>query len=307
MKEGMKQGVCMVMLFAVLSAGGFPSAAAAETRTLVDQTGRSVVVPENPRRVVAMAPSITEIMYGLDCGERLKGVTRFSDYPEAAGELPSVGSYVNLDLEKIVAVSPDVCIAIKDGNPRAVVERLEELDIPVFALNPRGLATVMDAIRHIGRLMGTEKRAQEIVADMQSRIAAVETRVAQAETRPRVFFQIGISPIVSAGRDTFIHELIRKAGGVNIAGEYESYPRFSTEEVLEMAPEVMIITSMARSEVFERVKARWQQWSRIPAVADDRIHLVDSNLFDRPTPRLVDGLERLTRLIHPELFDTEAK
>ncbi|MFO7840095.1 MAG: cobalamin-binding protein [Desulfosalsimonadaceae bacterium] len=298
----MKRSVCVVIVLAVFSAAASAAAAAAETRTLTDQTGRRVVVPKTPSRVVAMAPSITEIMYGLDCGGRLKGVTRFSDYPDAAGDLPKVGSYVNLDLEKIVAASPDVCIAIKDGNPRAVIDRLEDLDIPVFAVNPRGLATVMDAIRHIGNLMGVEDRAKQIVADMQARIDGVEARVAEAGTCPRVFFQIGISPIVSAGRDTFIHELIRKAGGVNIAGEYNSYPRFTTEEVLELGPDVIIITSMARSEVFERVKARWQKWPQIPAVANDRIHLVNSNLFDRPTPRLVDGLEKLVRLIHPELF-----
>ena len=293
----------IILLFSGAGFGG----QAEKPRTLVDQTGRSVRVPAMPRRVVALAPSITEIIYALDCEDRLKGVTRFSDYPEAAQSIPRVGSYVNLDLEKIVALNPDVCIAIKDGNPRSVVRRLEELDIPVFAVNPRGMKTVITAVDHIGALMGAEVRAQAIIKDMKARIAAVEAKVARTDTRPRVFFQIGISPIVSAGSDTFIHELIVKAGGRNIAGKYTSYPRFSQEEVLELAPEVILITSMARHEIFERVKAKWEKWERIPAVSKNRIHLIDSNLVDRPTPRLVDGLERLTRLIHPELFETEAK
>jgi len=274
---------------------------AAEMHSLVDQTGRKIRVPPAPQRVVALAPSITEILFALDCQDRLKGATRFSDYPEAAQKVPKVGSYVYLDLEKIVGLDPDVCIAIKDGNPRSVIDRLESLDIPVFAVNPRGLDTVMAAIGHIGRLMGAKNRANEIVADMEARIDRVASKVAQTEKRPRVFFQIGIAPIVSAGSDTFIHELIVEAGGRNIAGKYTSYPRFSREEVLELAPDILIITSMARKEVFDRVKREWEKWEQIPAVANDRVHLVDSNLFDRPTPRLVDALEKLLKLIHPEL------
>ena len=272
-----------------------------EMHSLVDQTGREIRVPADPQRVVALAPSITEIIFALECQNRLKGATRFSDYPKAAEAIPRVGSYVYLDLEKIVALNPAVCIAIKDGNPRSVIDRLEALDIPVFAVNPRGLDTVMRAIDHIGQLMGAEKRADEIMADMAARIAKVESKVAQTGKRPRVFFQIGIAPIVSAGSDTFIHELIVKAGGINIAGQYTSYPRFSREEVLELAPDILIVTSMARKEVFERVKAEWEKWEQIPAAANGRVHLVDSNLFDRPTPRLVDALEKLVALIHPEL------
>ncbi len=268
---------------------------------IVDQTGRKIRVPLCPQRVVALAPSIAEVIYALDCEDRLKGATRFSDYPEAAKTIPKVGSYVYLDLEKIVALDPDVCIAIKDGNPKTVVDRLESLGIPVFAVNPRDLSSVMRTITDIGRLMGVEEKAERIVASMETRIEKVESKVAQTDKRPRVFFQIGISPIVSAGSDTFIHELIVKAGGRNIAGKYKSYPKFSREEVLELAPDVLIITSMARDEVFERVKAEWEQWPQIPAVAGDRVHLVDSNLYDRPTPRLVDALEELLGLIHPKL------
>ncbi len=298
----MKSVGCIITLMALLLAGPLPVSGKPPAHVLVDQTGREVRVPVAPERVVALAPSITEILFALDCQDRLAGATRFSDYPEAAQRIPKVGSYVHLDLEKIVALNPDLCIAIKDGNPRAVIDRLESLDIPVFAVNPRGLSSVMTAIGHIGRLMGAGQRAGAIIADMKRRIEKVASRIAEAETRPRVFFQIGVSPIVSAGSDTFIHELIRKAGGTNIAARYSSYPRFSKEEVLELAPDILIITSMARAEVFERVKSEWARWEQIPAVSENRIHLVDSNLFDRPTPRLVDALEKLARLIHPELF-----
>jgi iron complex transport system substrate-binding protein len=271
-------------------------------RFLEDQAGRSIKVPKRPERVVSLAPSITEIIYALGCQDRLKGATRFSDYPEEARDIPRVGSYVSLDLEKIISLNPDVCVAIKDGNPGSVIRRLEALDVPVFAVNPRGIDSVMGAVEHIGELLDESRRAEAVTTEMKRRIQAVETRVEVAENRPRVFFQIGISPIVSAGNDTFIDELIVKAGGRNVAGDRRSYPRFSREEILELAPEVVVITSMARSKAFEQVKEEWERWQEVPAAAEGRVYLVDSDLYDRPSPRLARALEELARLIHPELF-----
>jgi len=269
--------------------------------TVVDQLGRRVVVPDDPRRVLSLAPSITEIVYALEQGNRLKGVTRYSDYPGEATKLPRIGSYVRLDIERIVALNPDLCIATKDGNPKAIIDRLESLKIPVFVVNPHNLDTIMETILEIGLILNAGDRAKTLTTGMNTRIQRVESRVAQINYQPRVFFQIGVSPIVSAGTDTFIHELIELAGGINLAKGRSVYPRFSREQVLALEPEVFIITSMARQAVFEQVKAEWRRWPNIPAVRDERIFLVNSDLFDRPSPRLVDGLELLTRLIHPEL------
>ncbi len=212
-----------------------------------------------------------------------------------------MGTYIHPDLERIVSLRPDLCIAIKDGNPREVVDRLESLGIPVYAVNPRDLSTIMGAIIQIGDLLQANDQAQQRVAGMKKRIERVRALTSCIPHRPKVFFQIGVAPIISAGSDTFIHEMIELAGGVNLAAESTGYPAFSMEEVLVMAPEVMIITTMARENVFDQVMDRWRRWPQIPAVKDDRIYLVDSDLFDRPTPRLVDALEELVRLIHPEL------
>ncbi len=281
----------------VLTAATVPAGA----RMLVDQTGRTIEVPESPQRVVSLAPSITEIVYDLNREDRLKGATTYSDFPEAAQNLPKVGSYVYLDLEKIVSLQPDLCIGIKDGNPKEIVMRLESLGIPVYAVDPRSLDSIRMAVLEIGELLQASETARRVAAEMAFRIDRVRELAETADHRPRVFFQIGVSPIVSAGSDTFIHELIEIAGGINLAQAYASYPRFSTEEVIVAAPDVMIITSMARQKVFDQVKSKWQQWPGIPAVKNNRIFLVDSDLFDRPTPRLIDGLETLIRLIHPEL------
>jgi len=288
--------IMTVFLFIVI---GAPS----DAKIVTDQLGRQFTVPDNPQRVVALAPSITEIIYALGQENLLKGVTLYSDFPPAALKLPKVGSYVQLNLEKIVALKPDLCIAIKDGNPRVVVRRLESLNVPVYAVDPRNLETVMQTVLEIGNLLNANQRADFLMQRMRSRVLKVKSLVAKAAYRPRVFFQIGISPIVSVGTNTFMHELIVLAGGKNLAQGTVTYPRFSREQVLVLSPEVLIITSMARAEIFEQVKAEWSRWPNMPAIRDHHIFLENSNFFDRPTPRLVDGLELLVKLIHPELFD----
>ncbi|MFZ5569945.1 MAG: ABC transporter substrate-binding protein [Thermodesulfobacteriota bacterium] len=294
----------IVVGFVVFLLVAISGPAATAGRAVTDQLGRRVSIPAHPRRIIALAPSIAEIIFALDQGHRLKGVTQYSDYPQAALDLPQVGSYVHLDVEKIVALRPDLCIAVKDGNPLTVIRRLESLAIPVYAVDPRNLAAVMDTITEIGSLLDASDRAEEIVGDMRRRIGIVRETVVGAGGTPTVFFQIGIAPIVSVGTHTFIHELIVMAGGRNLTEGPLPYPRLSREQVIALAPEVLIITSMERGGVFDKVKAEWRRWPDMPAVKNDRILLADSNLLDRASPRLVDGLELLARLIHPELFET---
>jgi iron complex transport system substrate-binding protein len=270
--------------------------------TFIDQLERQIKIPDNPQRLISLAPSITEIIYALEQENRLKGVTRYSDFPAAATKLPKIGSYVRLDLERIVALNPDLCIAIKDGNPRETIDRLDSLKIPVYVVNPRNLKTVLETIIEIGNILNAGEKAEHLLTNLRNRIQRVQSLITQDTYRPGVFFQIGISPIVSVGSDTFLHELIVLAGGKNLADGKTPYPRFSREQVLALAPEIFIVTSMARQAVFDQVKAEWRRWPSMPAVRNERIFLVDSNLFDRPSPRLVDGLELLIKLIHPELL-----
>jgi iron complex transport system substrate-binding protein len=300
-KEAMQVHRVVLLALAVLMSS-LIAAATCDARLVKDQLGREVMVPEDPARVVSLAPSITEIVFALGKGERLKGVTQHCDFPVEAQALPKVGSYVHPDLERIVALQPDLCIATRDGNPQDLVTRLEALKIPVYVVNPKNLDTVLDTLLEIGRLLNASQSAGDLASDLRARIERVKSRVTGAEQRPRVFFQIGIVPIVSAGSGTFIDELITTAGGHNLAEGPSPYPRFSREQVLALQPEVIIITSMTRGQAFEPVKAEWNEWESLPAVRHQRIFIVDSNLFDRPTPRLIEGLEILARLIHPELF-----
>lgn len=290
-----------LILGTLLLAGPAPVSANAQ-RVVTDQLGRSVSVPRHPRRVVALAPSITEIMYALGRQDCLQGATRYSDYPVEAARLPKVGSYVHLDLERIVALQPDLCIAVKDGNPLEAITRLQQLDIPVYAVSTFDLAAVLDSIERMGGLVHAEDRACDLVQALSTRIRRVQDHAAGATSKPRIFFQINTAPIVSIGTQTCIHRMIESAGGDNVTRGPTPYPRLSREQVIAAAPDVIVITSMGGGEAARAARDMWLQWRDIPAVRAGRVHIVESDLFDRPGPRMVAGLETLAKLLHPDMF-----
>jgi iron complex transport system substrate-binding protein len=269
---------------------------------VTDQIGRALVAPENPTRVIALAPSITEVIYDLDQEKRLVGATQYSTHPSEAKSLPRVGSYVRLDIEKIVALRPDLCVAIKDGNPKHIIDKIVSLGIPVYVIDPRSLLQIMDTITRLGDLLHAERAAADLVDDMEKRIERVQTLVGGARSKPRVFFQIDAEPLFSAGNNTFIHELIELAGGINTAAGENPYPRYSWEDILVLQPEIVLISSMAGGLDPEDLIKTWRKWDQLSAVNNDKVFVVDADLFDRPTSRLVDGLEVIAGIIHPELF-----
>ncbi len=273
----------------------------AQARTVTDELGRELELPEKIERVVSLAPSITESMFCIDQGHKLVGVTKYSDYPEQAKNIPSVGSYINLNAERIVSLQPDLCLATKDGNPYQTIQQLERAGIPVFALDPRDLPAIMYTIEKLGQLLGAVERAEQVAAGMRQELNELQDIVSRADTKPRVFFQIGISPIVSVGKDTFIHELITLAGGVNIAAADIQYPRYSREDVLIFNPDIILINSMSNEqELIQAEITNWRDFPRIDAVRTGRIYPLDAALFNRPTPRLTKALCILVRLFHPE-------
>lgn len=272
---------------------------------ITDQLGRKVSVPDNPQRVISFAPSITEIVFALGQEKRLTAVTTYSNYPEKAKTYPRVGSYVHLDLEKIVSLHPDLCIATKDGNPKSIIARLEKLHIPVYTVDPRNLNSIIKTVQDLGILLNANNQAHIITRHMRSRINNVKNKIEETNHKPKVFFQIGVSPIISAGTDTFIHELIILAGGINLAQGKSSYPHFSVEQIISLSPDIFIFQSMTNTYSTEKLKQKWTKYQQIPAVKNNRLYHVDSDIFDRPTPRLFDALEILAALIHPEVFENK--
>lgn len=272
-----------------------------QAELVIDQVGRQINIPDNPQRIISLMPSITETIFDLGAGDRVKGVTLFSKEPIEAAELPKVGSYVHLDLEKIVSLRPDLCLATRDGNPKHIVDKLSDLGIAVFTIDPRNMQEIMDSIMILGKIVQAEARAAIIVTQMQTKIDRVSKRIAAMKTHPRVFFQIDASPIISAGSKTFIDQLIQQAGGINLAAGAAAYPRYSWEDILVMQPEIVIIASMAGGYSDDDLKEKWLKWPQIPAVRDKKIHVVDASLFDRPTARLADGLEMLVDIFYPSV------
>lgn len=279
----------------------FPGPVPANGGTPVtDQAGRTVNVPDDPARVVSLAPSVTEIVFAVGRADALVGVTAYSDYPEAARTLPRVGSYFQPDLERILALTPDLCIGVADSTPPNAAARLEDLGVPVYLVNPTNLGSVMDSIIRVGRLLGVEPGARDLVRELENRVERVRLAVQKTGERPAVFYQIGSNPMHTAGGDTFINEIIEAAGGMNLCRNRRGYPSLDMEQALALEPEVILITAMGRGE-FLKAKARWERWPSVPAVRTGRIYVLDSDFFDRPGPRLVNGLEQLVDLLHPKI------
>jgi len=269
--------------------------------TFKDALGRTVTLKTPPKRIVSMAPSLTEILYYLGLEDRIVGVTQFSYYPPEAAQKPNVGSYINLNAERIVSLNPDLAIGTKDGNKPTTVRLLEQAGISVYIVNPRNIEDVISTIYAIGELCGVGKRAKELSTRLGTRVNRICARTMSLK-RPLVFLQINIKPIMTVNKNTFHHDVIRLAGGDNMArDEPITYPRISIEEVIRRGPDVIIISSMERGGSFERAREDWVKWSSIPAVKERRIHLINSDLLDRPSPRIVKGLETMARLIHPEV------
>ncbi|VBB45299.1 ABC-type transporter cobalamide binding protein [uncultured Desulfatiglans sp.] len=266
-----------------------------------DAMGRTVILDGPPRRIVSLAPSITEILYFLGLGERVAGVTQYSTYPPAALDKPKVGSYVNLNIERIISLAPDLVIATVDGNSRSVVDTLEAAGIQVFTTNPRNLFEALDTIALLGRVCGATRDGAAAAEALKVRAEDLAERV-RALPRPKVFVQINLRPIMTVNRDTFLNDLITLAGGANpFSEEPFAYPRISLEEVIRQRPDVILVSSMDRGGRFEEARREWLRLEDIPAARNGRVHLIDSDLVDRPSPRIVDGLEEAARFIHPEI------
>jgi iron complex transport system substrate-binding protein len=270
-----------------------------------DSLGREVVVGSNPMRIVSLAPSITEMIYFLGLGGRLVGVSRFSYFPKDAQKKPKVGAYTDINIEKVIALDPDLVVATVDGNRRGDVEMLEEAGIPVYVINPRTVNQVLDTIQRLGGVCGVPDRAKTLVSQLRERVVRVAEAVKDRPT-PLVFLVIHMKPLMSVNRTTIHHDLVQLAGGRNMTGgEPITYPKLNIEAVLKGKPDVIIISSMERRRESEKVREEWSRWPTLPAVQNGCVYRIDSDLIDRPAPRIVSGLEEMARLIHPEIEQHE--
>jgi iron complex transport system substrate-binding protein len=278
---------------------------AAPALIVTDQTGRQLVLPAPPARIVSLVPSVTEILFTIGAQDRLVGVTDFCDYPAEARRKPSVGGMLAPSLEGMVTLKPDLVVATTAGNRHETFDQLARLGIPVFVVNPTTVADVLDLLTRLGRLTDHAEAADRAVATLRERIQAVSTRVAD-RPRPRVLYVLWPDPLIVPARGALVSELIALAGGDSVTADGgQGYPRYSMEAALARNPEVIVLASHG-SEKSPLSRAKWERFTQVPAIGAGRLYTIDGNLMHRYGPRMVDGLERLARLIHPEAFDGAA-
>jgi iron complex transport system substrate-binding protein len=286
---------------ALPSATPAPSVAAAYPVTVVDYRGKCLTLAAAPTRIVSLAPSATEILFALGAGDRIVATDDFSDYPAEAKALPKIGG-VRTSPEKVVALKPDLILAITSGNLPA---QLEALSQPLFIFDPSDLDGVYKNVGAVGRLVGRDARAKEIVDDMRARISAISEKAKQAAAKPKVLHEVDSTDparIFVAGPRNFIDSMITLCGGTNVAADASAkFPRLSAEEVIARAPDLIVLADFRFGTTPEMVIAR-PGWSSIPAVRNRAIYPIDDDLVSRPGPRLVLGFEAYAKIVHPELF-----
>ena len=276
------------MLAAALALGGV--AAAAEIR-LTDDSGRTVVLQQPARRIISLAPHMTELMFAAGAGSGVVGTVEYSTYPEAAKTIPRIGDSVLLDLERIVALKPDLILVWQHGNAQRQLDKLLSLGIPVFYNQSDRLSDVARSVQKLGRLAGTEAIASTVAGAFVAREAELRKRYA-ARPPVRVFYQIWERPLMTVNNDHLISDVIRLCGGQNVMGELKQLaPVISTEAVLEADPE-MIAGATAEPNMRDNLD-NWKAWPHILAVKRDNLFVIHTDLISRATPRVLDGAQQM--------------
>ncbi len=275
-----------------------------------DALGRSISVRHYPDRIVSMAPSNTEMLLSLGLRQKLVGVTSFYGFPEQVEGVAKIGGYTNPSVAKVVSLRPDLVFAAR-GNPREVIEQLRRRGIKVFTLDTRTVSGLLADIRKVGALTGCVEGARRVTREIENDIREIHRAVAALsdEEKPRVLWVGQEEPLRTAGRGSFVDELIRLAGGKNVAGDEErAWPAYNLEKVVLRDPEVIILSEdmYKRSPgTVAKTIARFNRhaaWGNISAVRKRRVHFIPADLLGQPSPAFVVGLKELARLLHPDVF-----
>jgi iron complex transport system substrate-binding protein len=260
-----------------------------------DDEGSLLQLDAPALRIISLAPSLTELLYAAGAGDKLVGVVEYSDYPEAAKTLPIIGRHDLLDMEKILQLQPDLVVAWQTGNPRASVNRLRELGLTVYIAEPKRLESIPSHIRRLAMLAGTESFAAEVIDGFESTLASL-SRDYREKASVRTFYQVWDRPLITAGGDELINDIITLCGGVNIFEDINLLaPKVSTEAVLVRDPQIIIASGMdiERPEWLDA----WLKWEQLSAVSSDSLFFVPPELLQRHTPRALLGAQLMCEQI----------
>ena len=266
------------------------------TREITDDLNRRLRLPEKIERAVSLAPNLTEITFAVDAGDKLVGVTSYCNYPAEAQQIQKIGDTLNPNIENIVALKPQVVLVSTASQMENFSKTLERQNVTVFVTNPNSLDDIYKSIYQIGEIFGRDRRAHEVVAELKKRVADVEARTNTAQD-VRTFVQIDKNSLYTVGKQSFLTDLINRAGGVSVTANVETaYPNISKETAFALNPEAIIISDSADNDEPNEV------FVNSPAVKNGRVFRVNADLLSRPAPRVVDALEQIARDLHPESF-----
>ncbi|WP_018873038.1 cobalamin-binding protein [Thioalkalivibrio sp. ALJ16] len=261
--------------------------ALAEPVTVTDDEDRELRLEQTAQRIVSLAPHITEVVFAVGAGDRLVGATQYSDYPPEAEDIPRVGGYSRIDLERVLELEPDLVIAWRSGNSGSQIERLRDLGIPVYVSEPRRFEGVASSMRRIAHLAGTEATGDAAAQAFLDRIEALRNEYAQRDP-VRVFYQVWEQPLMTINDQHLIAEAIEVCGGSNVFGHLDRLvPRMDREAVIEADPEVIIGGGMGEDRP-DWVRA-WERWEDLTAVQRDNLFFIAPSLLQRHTPRIAEG------------------
>ncbi len=285
---------------------GMPFMANVAPRTFVDDLGRKVYLAHPPKRLISLAPSITEILYAIGQGDLLVGVTPFCNYPPEAKLKPKVG-YARANLESIVALTPDLVLAPSEFMRADLLRKLEQLKIQTFVLHANSVEDIYAHIQTLGRMLNRTADAQRVSGDLRGKVLEIKSRTERLP-KPRVLYVLNTNPLITVGPGSFIDQLIELAGGANVAAATDApYPRLSMEAVIKGDPELIVFPVGDAEGIPEAEQQQWHRWTSLSAVRHGRFHRVSADLLNRPGPRFIEGLDALTRIIHPELYESGSR
>jgi iron complex transport system substrate-binding protein len=276
------------------------------TRVVTDEAGRVVTVPADARRIVSLAPNLTETIYALGIEDRLAGDTEYCDTPAAAKMKPHVGAPLSPSLEAIVALHPDLVLATTSINRRETVDALAHLGIPVYTSDPHTVRGMLDSVERISELAGSAATGTEMVNRLRMRLDALQMRLAD---RPlvHVLFVVWESPLITIGQNTFIADALRWAGAESVVISRQNWPQIGFEEVVRLAPEYIVLSNHTGAAPVEIERLRSSSgWKELDAVETGHVIVLTDEVLE-PSPGLVDAIEQLARDVHPEIFDSQSK
>ena len=265
-------------------------------RTLTDETGRTVSVPEHPHRIVCLVPSVTDAVFALGAADDVVAVSDFVKYPEAATKKPTVGSILNPSMEVILSLHPDLLLGMPHQNQQGVLDQFARLGIPLYLVDPHGVPGILKSVSSLGQAIGREQEAAVVVFRLRQRIEAVKEHT-KGKPAISVFFPVSYDPVITIGQGAFIADIIDIAGGHSITSDIrQEWPHVSLESVIARDPQALLMMRGGKITL-ETLKTR-PGWQTLSAIKAERVYFIDKRI-ELPSPIAIDALEDLAKQFHP--------